>query len=179
MTARLRTARLSLWPVTPADAEALAAVRGPDVAGAEARQRHEARIARAIADSALWFAGHGSGLWVFARHDVREVAGWFGVRPRESAAEPELFFGIAAGLEGRGFVSEAGRAIVARLFADPATTGVWSVTDPGHVASLRVMTALGLRDEWRGTFDARDSVVRRLTRAAWDADRTRAPAEDV
>ena len=47
--------------------------------------------------------------------------------------------------QGRGYATEALRAMLAMAWADPRVTGVAAGTDPGNAASQRVLEKAGFR----------------------------------
>jgi RimJ/RimL family protein N-acetyltransferase len=160
VTGALTSGRLTLTPAADHDLPALLAMRAdgpPDPA-------RDARVRALVERNAEQFAAHGFGLWML--HDRSGPVGYFGVRPRESAREPELYYGLVPEARGRGLATEAGRAVLSRLFAaSPEITGAWAVTDPDNLASCRVLERLGMRLEFEGEFDGRPSRVYRMKRA--------------
>jgi RimJ/RimL family protein N-acetyltransferase len=155
----ISTGRLVLRPALPGDLGGLLAMRDADAAPDSAR---EERVRALLEQNAAQFATCGFGAWLVLA-DGREV-GFVGLRPRESASEPELYYGLAPEARGRGFATESARAVIDRLFTAPAVTGVWAVTDPPNLASCRVLERLGMRLEREGDFDGRPSRVYRLRR---------------
>jgi len=153
----ISTARLVLRPALPGDLDVLLVMR--DAAPDPTR---EERIRALLAANAVAFAVHGFGLWLVLA-DGR-AAGFVGLRPREWASEPELFYGLAPDARGRGFATEAARAVIDLLFTAPGVTGAWAVTDPPNLASCRVLERLGMRLELEGEFDGKPSRVYRLRR---------------
>ncbi len=128
-----------------------------------------ARIAALIENGARWLDQHGFGLWVLTCPPSPQVAGFVGLRPRESALEPELLYGLAPSVRGLGLATEAARLVLEARFADPRTTGVWAVTDPPNRRSRAVLERLGFDLEREGEFDGRPSALYRVTRARWRA----------
>jgi 8-oxo-dGTP pyrophosphatase MutT (NUDIX family) len=129
-----------------------------------------------IGNSARWLDEHGFGLWVLTRPPSPAVAGFVGLRPRESAFEPELLYGLAPSARGQGLATEAARLVLEARFADPRTTGVWAVTDPLNQRSRAVLERLGFALEREGEFDGRPSALYRLTRARWAGSKRREAA---
>lgn len=164
MRRTLTTARLRLRPAVPADLATVLAFRDDARPG---RPGRDERVRALLDDNARQFEAHGFGLWLVEGEPG--VVGWVGLRPRESASEPELYYGLVPEARGHGYGTEAARAVLARLFARPATTGAWAVTDPGNVRSCRVLQRLGMRLEREGEFDGVPSRVYRMSRADWAA----------
>jgi len=68
--------------------------------------------------------------------------GFFGP-PRD--AEVEIGYGIVPSRQGRGYATEALRAMIAMAWADARVSTVVAGTDPGNVASQRVLEKAGFR----------------------------------
>jgi GNAT superfamily N-acetyltransferase len=68
--------------------------------------------------------------------------GFFGP-PRDS--EVEIGYGIVPSRQGRGYATEALRAMIAMAWADARVRAVVAGTDPGNVASQRVLGKAGFR----------------------------------
>jgi RimJ/RimL family protein N-acetyltransferase len=160
----LTTARLLLRPALPGDLAALLSMR--DAAAAPDPTR-ETRVRALLEENAAQFTTLGFGAWLVL--DGARPVGFVGLRPRETANEPELYYGLAPDCRGRGYATESGAAVIERLFAAPAVTGVWAVTDPPNVSSWRVLERLGLQLEREGEFDGKPSRLYRLRRPAGDA----------
>jgi [ribosomal protein S5]-alanine N-acetyltransferase len=69
--------------------------------------------------------------------------GFFGP-PRESG-EVEVGYGIVPSRQGRGYATEALQTMLAMAWADPRVTVVVAGTDPGNLASQRVLGKAGFR----------------------------------
>lgn len=65
--------------------------------------------------------------------------------PPGAAGEVELGYGIVPSRQGRGYATEAVQAMVTMAWAHPAVTAVLAGTDPGNVASQRVLDKAGFR----------------------------------
>lgn len=166
----LFTPRLRLTPATADDIELLSGMH--DAPGLPNAARTE-RVRTLVASNVERFERHGFGLWVV--RSGTSAVGWVALRPRETALEPELLYGLARDGRGKGFATEAASAVLDRLFMTPGVTGVWAVTDPTNLASCRVLERLGLELEFEGEFDDRPSRVYRLKRDRW-LDPRRVPA---
>lgn len=137
-----RTTRLRLRPPVRDDADAVRRLRqdtavmrflGGVVDDAEARLR----FAR---DLRHWDR-HGYGLCVVEVDGV--FAGLAGFRHFEG--DPDLSYLLARDQWGRGLATEAARACLAWGFDAIDAEMVRAMTDPGHRASQRVLTKIGLR----------------------------------
>lgn len=99
---------------------------------------------------------YGTGMWVafdaataHDRTDRSESAftGWVQLRtPRHSrSGELELSYRLRRAAWGRGFAREASAALVAVMFTSTPVRRIFAGTDVDHLASRRVMEALGMR----------------------------------
>jgi GNAT superfamily N-acetyltransferase len=92
----------------------------------------------------------GAGDWAWGHRQVVERAsglvvggtGFFGP-PRDG--EVEIGYGIVPSRQGRGYATEALRAMIAMAWADPRVRAVVAGTDPGNIASQRVLGKAGFR----------------------------------
>ena len=159
MAHTLASARLTLSPAEPHDLPALFGLRAEPTPLDRARQ---SRIRELVRINPQRFAEHHFGVWMI--RDVAGTVGFVGLRPRESALEPELYYGLTPAARSQGYATEAARVVIARLFESPAVTGVWAVTGPDNLPSCRVLERLGMRLEFVGVFDQLPSRLYRLKR---------------
>ncbi len=107
---------------------------------------------------------------VWAIHDAKGLAGMIGF-------DDDLGYWLARRAWGRGYATEAGRAVLEVRFADPKVDEVGSFCFIDNAASARVLQKLGFRDVGPCTLPSastgRDVPGRKmcLTRADWDAAR--------
>ena len=89
----------------------------------------------------------GLGLLAVVRKDTGEVVGYCGltVRGRGSADEPELAYELLRAAHGRGYATEAGRAVVSWAGA-AGHERLWAGVRDWNVASRRVLAKLGFRE---------------------------------
>ena len=73
------------------------------------------------------------------------VAGGIGFFGPPLNGEVEIGYGIVPSRQGRGYATEALQAMIAMAWADPRVTAVVAGTDPGNVASQRVLGKAGFR----------------------------------
>ena len=152
MSHTLTTENLVLAPVTAADQAALLAhwttpqVRqfmfdGAVLTGAE--------IAAAIADSTASFQTGGYGLWLLrpaGRAPLAggaPLAGTAGLRPLEDLGL-EIIWSLAPEAQGRGYATEAARAVLDYALGPLGLPEVLAEIDEGNTASARVAERLGL-----------------------------------
>ena len=84
----------------------------------------------------------GTGRWSSGRGLVVGGIGFFGP-PLD--AEVEIGYGIVPSRQGRGYATEAVLAMIAMAWADARVRTVVAGTDPGNVASQRVLGKAGFR----------------------------------
>jgi RimJ/RimL family protein N-acetyltransferase len=145
----LTTEHLVLRPVTAADHGALLAhwtsepVRRYMFDGA-ALSADE--VSRVIADSTSTFMTSGYGLWILAQPgtaDPGALAGTAGLRPLEDLGL-EIIWSLSPAVQGRGYATEAARAVLDYALGPLGLPEVLAEIDEGNKASARVAERLGL-----------------------------------
>jgi len=142
----LRTERLVLRPVATHDhARLLAHWTAPDVRrflfdGAVPSPQE---ITGAIEDSARDFAAGGYGLWLIWEPGGTEMAGAAGLRPLEDLGL-EVFYSLGPGAWGRGYATEAARAVVEYALGRLGRPEVLAEVDEGNTRSAAVAGRLGM-----------------------------------
>jgi [ribosomal protein S5]-alanine N-acetyltransferase len=97
-------------------------------------------VGPAVADSADQAWGHRQ---VVERNSGLVVGGIGFFGPPGESGEVEVGYGIVPSRQGRGYATEALRVMLAMAWADPRVTAVVAGTDPGNVASQRVLEKVG------------------------------------
>src|SRR5262245_426355 len=172
MAIELRTERLRLTPLAPADREALLALwTEPAVRRFlwDDRVIDLATVDDVIARSAASFAGEGFGLFALRRPDHTTLLGAVGIFRLRSAGEPELLYSLATACFGRGLASEASRAVINDAFQRLGFARVLARTDPPNRASLEVMKRLGMTYAGESVEGGLATVSYSLAREAWAA----------
>jgi [ribosomal protein S5]-alanine N-acetyltransferase len=90
-----------------------------------------------------------------------QLIGWVQLKVDQGDSSASLGYGIAPASWGRGFATEAARAMVDYGFETFGLAKIWARVDPRNLASVRVLEKLGMRLE--GVL--RSHVVRRGERA--------------
>jgi [ribosomal protein S5]-alanine N-acetyltransferase len=169
----LCTERLILRPVTAGDHAALLAHwAAPDVSRFlfDGATLSASEITEAIEDSARDFGRSGYGLWLIhekhpadaARTDANPpdadppdadlpnadladaaVVGTAGLRPLENIGL-EVFYSLAPGSWGKGYATEAARAVLDRALGPLGLPEVLAEIDAGNTASIAVIERLGM-----------------------------------
>jgi [ribosomal protein S5]-alanine N-acetyltransferase len=142
----LTTQRLVLRPVTARDHAALLAHwTAPGVRRFlfDGVMLSPAEITETIKDSARDFAAAGYGLWLIREKDRTDLVGTAGLRPLEDLGL-EIFYSLAPALWGKGYGTEAARAVVEHALGPLGLPEVLAEVDEGNTASLAVIERLGM-----------------------------------
>ena len=152
----LRTERLILRPVTAGDHAVLQAHwTTPDVRRFlfDGATLSAAEITAAIEDSARDFGRAGYGMWLIHEKvgtdlvgtDLvgTDLVGTAGLRPLEDLGL-EIFYSLAPGSWGRGYATEAARAVLAHALGPLGLPEVLAEVDEGNAASIAVIERLGM-----------------------------------
>jgi RimJ/RimL family protein N-acetyltransferase len=153
LAGRLRTARLTIRPVTHADADDLHAYQSrPDVCRYlpyEPRTREEMAEKLARWSTALTLAADGD-YWMLAieRTDEPGVIGdlYFALKSTANATG-EIGWVLHPDHNGHGYMTEAATALLDLAFADLALHRVRAILDPRNAASSALCRRLGMRHE--------------------------------
>lgn len=173
MPTELRTARLVLRPLAPADRDALHRLwTEPDVRRFlwDDRVIDLATVDGVIAASAATFASEGFGHFALRESTDGPLIGSCGLHRYAPAAEPELLYSLAPERWRRGLATEAAQAVVADAFKRLGMARVLARADVPNRDSVRVMERLGMtcagereegglrlvsytlaREDWRGS----------------------------
>ncbi len=143
MASELRTERLLLEPLRLSDAERyveLIAERGPDGRG------HGTDVAQArlnIARMGQEAAGTGIGFLALRRPGEAEMIGYCGLLVgRASLQEPEIAYELLRREHGRGYATEAARALV-EAARSTGRRRLWATVAGWNTASFRVLDKVG------------------------------------
>lgn len=142
----LCTERLVLHPVTADDQAVLLAHWGaPDVRRFlfDGAMLSAAEISEAIEDSTRDFGRAGYGLWLIHEKDPAGLVGTTGLRPLEDIGL-EVFYSLAPGSWGKGYATEAARAVLDHALGPLGLPEVLAEVDEGNTASIAVIERLGM-----------------------------------
>ena len=138
--------RLLLRPVTASDYAALQAHwAAPDVRRFlfDGAMLSPAEIREAIEDSTRDFAAAGYGLWLIQEQDRTDLTGTAGLRLLDDLGL-EIFYSLAPGSWGKGYATEAARAVVDHALGPLGLPEVLAEVDAGNTASVAVVERLGM-----------------------------------
>ena len=148
----LSTERLVLRPVTTDDHAALLAHwTQPDVRRFlfDGAALSAAEVTETIGESVADFAARGYGIWLIelgsgaALAGSAPLVGTAGLRPLEESGL-EIFYSLAPGAWGRGYATEAARAVVEYGLGPLGLPEVLAEVDEGNIASVAVVKRLGM-----------------------------------
>ena len=179
----LETERLVLRRFTDGDVDNLVDLDSdPDVmrfingGRATAREEIEKDILPAFLDYYRQFDGFG--FWAAIEKSTGEFLGWFHFRPPEGGAldEPELGYRLRKSSWGKGYATEASRALIRKGFTELGAQRVYAETMVVNLASRRVMEKAGLRQvrifhqPWPDRIEGEEhgDVEYALTRSEWE-----------
>lgn len=167
----LDTARLTLRPLRPDDAEAHYAVVDSDPRVTwlgVARSPEEAR--RYVADKAALWGRQGFGPYAVIERASGAFLGHGGLEPLRETGETQLGYYLGQPAWGRGLATELGRAVLAEAFGPLGLERVAAIVRPHNAASRRVLAKLGFHHEQDGTFDGVEAQYWSLERGAFTQD---------
>lgn len=139
----LRTERLTLTPPTDADAEfVLELLNDPGWI-----QNIGDRGVRTLDDARAYIKDRfGKSLWLVARDAAGEPLGMCGiVEGREGLDSPDLGYAFLARHSGKGYATEAARAVLAHAREVMGVGKLAAVTTPTNTGSQRVLEKIGFK----------------------------------
>jgi [ribosomal protein S5]-alanine N-acetyltransferase len=157
----LTTERLVLRPVTAEDGAALLALwTEPEVRRFlfDGAILSAPEISRVIEDSMRDFAASGYGVWLIREADRAAPIGAAGLRPLEDLGV-EVYYALLPTAWGKGYATEAARAVVAYALGPLGLAEVLAEVDEGNTASVAVIERLGMTP-----FDVVPGVLGPMTR---------------
>lgn len=155
----LKTDRLELLPITRAlvdavvdgrrdEAEAICRAKFPDIWPGRAlvERAFTCPLEKLREDPASWLWG--ARVLVSRGEGPRCVVGSVVLdgKPNPNTGSVEVAYGIDGAYQGRGFATEGTRAVVEWALAQEEVKRVTASTFPWHMASLRVLTKIGMHE---------------------------------
>lgn len=95
--------------------------------------------------AAAWDAQRGHRPWVIERRADARLLGTIGVTLEAQRAS--IGYALGRAFWGQGLMTEAARAVVDALLANPSICRVWAVCDVENAASARVLEKIGMTHE--------------------------------
>ncbi len=142
---QLETPRLVLRPIAPADWPAIHRYMSDPVV---TRWLPEGRLDEAQAQAfARKNAGRSAKAVAVIERESAELVGHMVFHPWFGLATHEIGWAIASGRQGRGYATEAARALIDFAFGALRCHRMVATCQPQNVASWRVMEKLGMRRE--------------------------------
>jgi ribosomal-protein-alanine N-acetyltransferase len=162
----LETERLILRTWTPDDAEAAFSIyRSAEVmrflgTGLPDQLIEDvaARIQRFLAHQEL----HGFGLWPMIEKKCGAMVGVCGLKHLDDGPEIEVGYHLAREAWGKGFASEAARAVLQYGYETLKIPHIVAVIHPDNIGSQRVMGRIGMRYVRMGRYYNKDVMVYEL-----------------
>ena len=148
----VRTSRLDLRPLTPADAEPLHALwtaRGVRQYLWDDEVISFDRTTDVVAESTRLFETAGYGLWAARLHSAADLVAFGGYWFFHEPPRLELLFGVAEPHWGRRLATELASALVTFGLTRCGFGEILASTDAPNVRSVRVLTKLGFELERR------------------------------
>ncbi|MDP9845695.1 GNAT family N-acetyltransferase [Streptosporangium lutulentum] len=142
----LTTERLVLRPVTAQDQTwLLAHWTAPEVRKFlfDGATPSPAEVTEAVEDSVRDFAAAGYGLWLVRETGGTDLVGTAGLRPLEDLGI-EVLYSLEPGAWGKGYATEAARAVVEYALGPLGLAEVLAEVDAGNATSVAVVERLGM-----------------------------------
>ncbi len=98
------------------------------------------------------------GYWIVTLRERGDLLGWVALKPLENSPYIELGYRLQEAYWGRGFATEAGRALLEYGFGTLQLPEIWAVALPENLASTRVMEKLGMSYSGAGRYYGADCV---------------------
>ena len=168
----LVTERLELRRFTAADLEPLLDVFGDAevmrYVGAERRPLGRGQVeAPARQRPRRDWSAHGFGLLAIVERDTGRLVGEAGLQHLEAGPDIELGYTLARAAWGRGYATEAARAVLRWGFAGLRLHRIVAVADPANTASLHVLEKLGMTRRGRRECYGAVMAEHALSLGAW------------
>jgi ribosomal-protein-alanine N-acetyltransferase len=112
-------------------------------------------------------------MWAVTERHEDDLIGWCGMQDLPGSTDIEIGWIFDALYWGRGYATEAGRAVLAYGFDRLALERIVAVAMPENVKSTNVMRRLGMRDCGIARFYGRELAHFSVTAAEFEAARSR------
>ena len=167
----IRTERLVLRPPSEGDAVEMGAIFGDErVMRAIGRERVETpeEILERARRHARFFETLGYCIFLARRRDTGELVGDCGLAPAEARGPAtEIAWRFAPAHWGRGYATEAARAVLDDAYARTELDEIIAITLPENARSQRVACKLGMSERGMETWYGKTCRVYLMTRGSW------------
>jgi len=102
---------------------------------------------------------HGMGMWRVVRREGDRVVGQCGLQRLAGTLDVELGYLLAPDCRGRGYATEAARAVLVYGFETLELARIVALASPENAASIAVMERLGMTFDKRAVVKGREMVV--------------------
>ncbi len=130
-----------------------------------ARELAEEVIASSLAD----FAAHGLPMLAIYEKKAEPMIGFCGLRFFGEEKEVEILYGLYPSYWGRGYATEAARAMLRYGFEKAKCQRLYAGTDPPNAGSIRVMERLGMVFDKRIQVNGQEAVYYVMERESYQA----------
>jgi len=172
MRSAMHTDRLRLRRAAEADLEAYCRTTLCDANVMAMLPGHEAltletALPRARATLIETWREHGFGPWLVSERSSEAILGHCGLRYWPGTEDVEVLYALTPHVWGLGYATEAARTSVAEGFTFLGLRRIIAAAFPENLASIRVMTQLGLRYWKRGDLRGERVDMYQLDRRSW------------
>ena len=124
--------------------------------------------ARALVEAGVEsFGRHGYGLWLAFERGGGRLVGFAGL-VRSEVGAPNLVYGVRPDLWGRGYATEAARAVLSHALDALGLPSVKADVDEANVESVRVLEKLGMKYAGRAVVEGRPLLYFELSSSEGD-----------
>ncbi len=186
MLRRWRATDVADYAVILADPEAMRFMgsgwrhRAKRVAARAVARFSDLEARRAVRELMRHWDRHGYGEWAVEEKDTGALVGRVGlVHHADWPAGPvkvEIGWTLSSAVWGRGYATEAARAVLDYVFARPGFDRIISISHLGNERSQQVMTRLGMRRQGTARWRGAEMVWYAIDRDDWLAGTRSSPA---
>jgi len=115
----------------------------------QSREHYEKRVPELLKYTS---ENPGLGLWPTYLKETDEFIGWYILRHLPNGGEVELGFRLKKKFWGKGYSTEAGKALIKHGFETVGLTKIAAIVDPENLASQAVIKKIGLKEKGTGVW---------------------------
>lgn len=128
------------------------------------------QAAEVVSASLESFERNGFGQWVVSLKESDSLIGFCGFRFFGDPPEVEILYGLAPAHWGKGFATEAAKAMMRCGFEENGFERIYAGADPPNAASFRVMENCRMKFAKRILINEQEAVYYELSRAEFEPD---------